>query len=278
MPFLIKGTWIFESRQTGWTESLYWNQSTGNLNTAYQTAFAVGDVRKQLLGDTGSIKAIRVSVEANELGQPVVGDSLLSYARLAPDTLLEEEDSNTALQVIFRTSDATKRKFLFLRGIWDSIVQVGGVYNKDANGWVTKFNAWKTEVIGQAMGWVASSRSTAGTITNYVMDANGFITFTLAAPGIFGAGPNYTPQKVRISRLNGRSTLNGTMIVFPTSATTATSAQPHAAAPFKSNGIMFGYTKALVLASTIEAQKIVTRKAGAPLLGSVGRQKAKPKA
>lgn len=278
MPAVIKATWVFSQRQQGWTESLFFEQSTEDLRAAYSKAFALGQLRAALIGIQTTITAIRVSIEVNNAGQRVVGDSLLNYVNLAPAISTTSEDASTALQVIFRSGDAVRRKLLFMRGIWDSIVDSGGLYNDTVGDWATKFSAWRASLIAGNWGWLYTTPAVIGTIGDYDVSPQGFVTFTLQNPGIFGPGPYPGPVKVRIARLNGRSTLNGTLIVQPTGPNTCITTKPHAAAVFQSPGTMRTYNTSFIAASTVDGQKIVIRKAGSPLLGSRGRQRVSPKA
>lgn len=278
MPATIKATWVFSQRQQGWTESLYFQQTTEDLRAAYSKAFSLAQKRAALIGIQTSITAIRVSIEINNAGDRVVGDSLLNYVNLAPAISTTSEDASTALQVIFRSGDAVRRKLLFMRGIWDSIVDAGGQYNDTVGDWATKFSAWRSEVISGGWGWLYTRPNLIGTINGYEVSPQGFVSFALASPGIFGPGPYPGPVKVRVARLNGRSVLNGTLIVQPLTAGTAITTKPRAAAEFTSPGTMRTYLTEFIPAATIDGQKIVTRKAGSPLLVSRGRQRVSPKA
>ncbi len=271
MPFLVKHTWFFQQGAKGWTESLWREQVDGNLGSAFTIAFNAGLKRALLLGSSGQIKAIRVSIERTDLGVPVTGDSFLQYVGLAGTSTETSEDSDTSLQVIMRNAGATKHKFIFLRGIWDNIVAAGGNYLPSYGIWASLLNSWIAFLLSNGYGWAGVDPLTRTPVINYDQNLPSARVLVTAQAAAF-VGPFNVPIKVRFQGINVKSVLNGPQLVTPLTSTTCELVKPLAVVPFVSNGFVQTYTAAVRTASTIDAQKIVQRKSGAPLLESRGRQ------
>lgn len=284
MP-LLKITNFFEGRSHGWTESYFAGFATNDLGSAYvNIALPIANDRAQLLGDPCYIKAIRVSVERNDDGTTVLRDSYLQYVKILPAfgsaevTRKLAADSDVALQVIWQNATNQLRKFIFLRGIWDDVETAGGEY-VPVGSWNGRLNNWRATLFAKSVGWDSKPQFAKTIITNYATDAGNHITLTLAG-AIFGNPPvglPYPYTQVRISKLNNKSVLNGLLTVLPLSPNTCITVAPIAAGPFISPGTLTTYSHLFIPAANIRAQKIVTRKAGAPLLESRGRVRAKPK-
>jgi len=277
MPRTIKATLVLGQRQQGWTESYFYEQSSGDLESEARRWYTLGQTRLLLCGRETYIKAIKTSIELDLNDNKVVGDSYLIYTPLlvASQGNPRSEDANTALQVIFRDNNGGKRKFTFMRGIYDTIVENGGVFNPAADGWATRFEDWKTKLIELRVGWLSTQREKDVTITTYsqVADSNQ-VKITVDEP-TFGAAP-YKPRYVRVRGLNHRnSTLNGSLLIKADSATTAKTVDAIAVIPFQSEGNLRTYSTVFQRADNIEGQKIVTRKVGSPLLESRGRSRVR---
>jgi len=276
MPFTVKYTTIFSSPDTGWTESYFFSSSSDNLALLSAQVLPITQKRRFLLGAEAYIKAQRLSIELNEDGSKRRGDSKLMrffYQGVQAHPCAQRD---LALQVLFANVDSTRRKLTFMGGIWDEVSTTAGAYNPGVGNWQSYMNSWIAAMLAQGMGWIGRQPVAAGTISGYTSDADNRITFTLTAPGIFGAGP-YSTQQVNIRGLNVTSILNGPLLVTPLSATTCITFKPVAAFPFVSPGIMSRYTSALLIASTIDPQAIMTRERGRPLLVSPGRRANRPK-
>lgn len=284
MPFTMKGTLIFEGLGNGFTESYFWQASNNDLQFALEYLRAnVVAKRQPLLGAQHYIKAWRVSVEYNEQGQPVRRDSRLQRTYLPGTAGQPSAQRDISLQVLFNNWDSSKRKLLFMGGVWKAINPEADAYNPNAAGWGTQFNAWKASLILNNFGWVGTTSIQQRLITSYTR-VDGLVTgFTFGGTG-FAWPAGYDTVAIRVSGVNTKSVVNGVQLVRPGTANTATLVKPIAAGPFLLPGTATLNTRGFIgLAAppgsqqtgTVEGQVIMTRERGRPLLASRGRAPAR---
>lgn len=275
---LVKATWIFEGQARGWTESLYklWNtvdpSTVPDLRIAWAEALVVAQKRALMLGKEYKIKAIRVSTEVDAVGTRVIGDALTDYVNIVGNQQQPGLAPNMAVQSIFRSGNAQKRKFTDVRGGWLSLLGDGGILIAVPE-WVSAFNGWASYLAARAYGWqgdavILKDAVVSGYTQNLPADT---VTFTYQASVVppLIAGRQYY---VRNKRINGRSELNTRMLVTLDDATHATTVFKYGVVPFTSNGLTTFYTRVLITPENWNIQKIMSRRAGAPLLEPRGRR------
>jgi hypothetical protein len=176
-----------------------------------------------------------------------------------------------------RNVGAARRRNMFLRGIWDDVNGAGGFYLPATAGWQSAFNNWAASMLARQAGWWHANKQPGINLTTYeCMQDTGFVKVTLAA-AIPGFVANQVMQ-VRFQGVNAGSPLNGMHLVRVIDATHVWLEKPLALIAYQFGGKMFTYQRTFEAATTIDAQKIVTRRAGAPLLQSRGRRKGAAKA
>lgn len=281
MPATIqKVTYFFEGRARGWTES-YWYSSPDGVH-----ANSVGDVQKLanvrvgLLGLECYIKAYRIS---NEGTGP---DALLEYDRFAPKPILDSAgnavntntaQSDVALQIRCENEPRSAHKFVFMRGIWDSVEQNHGQYVTNDK-WDAAMRAFRSVLVRDPWGWIGVTFKNKVRLANYVQDADDIVTFTTVDP-LFDAGLEKKKTTIRISGVNdGRSAANKTHIVQIVDRSTAKSEKKLALGNRHTGGFVAWQKRDFIKIKFATDQKIVSRECGAPLLESPGRQKAKARA
>jgi len=274
---ICKATLFFQVNSFGWTESFFWSVPGNDLNPQMASLQVIAQKRAVLLGSQAFIKAERVSFEVNDAAQPVTGDSFLQYVRYNWASVPAADDPDTAVLVTMRNLVAERRRNMFLRGIYDDVNGQGGFYLPTVAGWQTAFNNWAAAMLARQAGWMARHKVNIVPITGYTVDPDtGFVQVTLgaAAPQLVA---NET-QQVRIRGVNVKSPLNGTQLIRAIDSTHFWLEKPLALIAYQFGGEVIFYSQAIEVATTIDAQKIVTRRAGAPLLQSRGRRRAKPRA
>lgn len=274
-PVIVKGTLVFQTNSFGWSESFLWDGgSEFNLNVHQQSLQIIAPKRAALLGAQSFIKAERVSLETNQLGVPVVGDSVLQYARYNGASVPSSDEPDVACLVTFRNLIANKRRNMFLRGIWDDVDASGGFYLPSIAGWQTAFNAWASAMLARGAGWWSYTKSAPFPVDTYVVNqTTGYVTITVLGDA-FGPGP-YDKIRVRLQGVNVKSAVNGQWVGTPVSESAIILEKPMALLPYTGGGSLFTYTRAFEAAASMDAQKIVIRRAGSPLLQSRGRRKAR---
>lgn len=271
---IIKMTLFFQTNSFGWTESFLSNTGTSDLNAQMASLQIIAAKRAALLGAQSFIKAERVSVETDEDGLPIVGDSLLQYVRYNGPITNTSADEDIGVLITMRNALARHRRNMFLRGVWDDVEGAGGFYLPTIAGWQSAFNSWAVAMLAKGVGWWHSVKSAPFTVDGYTVNATtGYVTVTVLGDA-FGAGP-YGKIKVRLSGVNVKSQINGSWIGTPLSESQIMLEKPMALLPYTGGGLLYTYVPAFDRAETLDAQKITTRRAGAPLLQSPGRRKAR---
>lgn len=277
-PNLLKATLMFNLGSNGWSESFFWVQTGGDLNNASASLEIIAQKRAPMLGKEGALKAWRVSYETDGAGLPVLGDSKLREA-IYPGTQTEPAaEADVGILMRFQGPQGLTHRNMFVRGVWDSVETDGGAYNPAATGWSSKLNSWIAAMLARGVGWVHSVKLPKKLVTGYtVEDVTNRIIITCEA-GTFGAGP-YTQEVVRFSKINqpGVSQLNGQVLILPLTDTTCVTVKPYGVFPFSNQGFIQRYDKEFLSAGEITAQKLTTRRVGAPLLVSRGRAKVRAK-
>ena len=282
MPATIqKVTLFFEGRQHGWTES-YWFASASGLHTGtFDPTRALCKARAQLLGSECKIKAFRISTEGTG------PDALLKYEEFITAPLkggsvgapvfpsAAEED--VALQVRFENSERNAHKLTFLRGIWDAVETRHGKYTP-FDEWNKRFALYRALLVDEPWGWWGVQSKVKKPLVSAVQGADDIVTFTTLGD-LFAAGEIGTRGSLRISGVNeGHSVLNSVHLVQATATNGAKTLKRLAIGHNVVGGMVSRVTKGFIKFASCDDQKIVERKAGAPLLESRGRQRARARA
>lgn len=273
---IYKGQYICEGRGRGWTESWFWEGSQGTLDTqgaAFETTF---ETRRLLLGKEYGMKGIRVSEELNDAGQPVIGDSWLQRREAVGYTQQPGWEEDLALVVKCQNAQRSKRRMMYMRGLWDEIEHNGGVYFKAYKDWDTALGNWLTKLKVLTPGWITRTPSAKIGIATAVMGDDNLVTITLNA-NLFVAGVNgFDRTQLSINTAGVDSVLAGLHVVQPTSTTQAIIIKPLAIFPtnttgWRANTFEYDFQPAFF----IEPSHITRRPPGAPLLEPLGRSRAK---
>ncbi len=269
---IAKCTFMFEGPQYGWTESIWQTNGYSDLGQVYPLAQQYALLRAPMLGTQCKIIGIRVSDEAE------AGDALLNYVNIPGDSTHGADDPSSSLNVVMRDTNNKQFKHIFFRGIWDDVAINFGTFDQAVVAFQNAFNSWRAYMLSNSFGWMGVDKTARKTtsITGYTPTNDGLITFQLAEP-LFVGLPAYRRVNVRISRLNGRSNLNGQIVLNVLTATTAQTLTPTAALPFRTPGFMLLNTKQFIDAVTCNTQRIGRRAPGAPLLASRGRSRVRPR-
>lgn len=273
---IYKGQYIFEGRGRGWTEVWYWLASTGTLDMQGARFLATFDVRRLLLGKEYGFKGIRVSEELTDLGQPVLNDSWLRREEQLGYQSEPGWEEDLALVVKCQSLDRSKRRNIFMRGLWDKIEDNGGAYMRGYGTWISKWDAWYAKMKDLGVGWIHRTPGAKINVVSAVMNQDNEVVLTMEA-NIFTAGPNgYKATQLNVRTAGKKSVLSGIQIVLPTSATSCKIIKPLAIFPTVTTGWTANiFSLGFQVADWIEDSHITRRPSGSPLLESPGRAKAK---
>lgn len=283
MAGVFKCTFIFEGKGKGWTESYWYNSTTEDHVKMEGPCTRFAEKRANCLGTEAFIKAFRISKESEG------PDARLVYKVFKPgvvqlnqvgEVAISSETAMPDVALMMRCNDATssKHKLIFMRGIPDRIEITNGVYNKDLR-WGAVLGEFVKELTRGKWGWMGVKTTTKVAkvpLVNYEFDTKGRVTFSFR-DNLFPLGLAGKLTKVRIAGVNKKSPINTVHIVRVQDQKVAQTYEPFAAGPYVSGG--YGTWSELEFIGIDDAQdtRIVSRKAGAPLLESRGRAKARAK-
>lgn len=259
----------FFQKKQGWSEVYYKDTEELNLEAVYDQVTPMAQKRALLLGQECTIDAVRVSREG------VDNDSVLRYPVLTGLSGVEAAPPDDALLVRMGNNDNTRRRQMYLRGIYDGLGHKGGDLNNEFPPFVEHFTPWAREIVLGNYVWPSvdpDTRKAVG-ITTYTSNPAQFVTFLLKEP-LFPPAMFGKTIRVRVSRLNGGSALNKSLLVNVIDATKCETFEPYAVFPWRFGGRILYTTLKNVRITAVSPQKIVSRQVGAPLLASRGRQKA----
>lgn len=294
MAFLIKQTLVFDGPRHGWTETLYFERPTGDVQAAIDFTSDYRNKRRPLLGAQCFLSGQRTLVVQDNAGNPITRQGLVNdFGTTLPGTQAQDaEDTGTSLLVTWADADSRLKKNLFMGGAWAAIFPQANTY-KAVGGWQGFFNAWRDYCITKHFGWRHRVVQKTATITGYVVDpVTGIVTYTLRSGASiladFGAR-----RTVGVEFFNRANPLDGVQVVVPIGevapvlpatdwTTTVKSAKPRPAAAFTTPGEMRLFTSSFIdvgapgatqQTGSINPIRPSGRKRGRPLFVSPGRQR-----
>lgn len=282
MASKFKVTLVFEAASRGWTESYIYSSSGDSHAPIEGPATRLAKARIELCGQGAKIKAIRISKEG------VGPDSLLRHTDIQPSKVQVPDGQGNVLHfgpraqpnvaILVRCSDAaeSKRKFVYLRGIPD-LIEVNGGQIEDNKIYAKLFAAFRKQLVDEPWGWqgVATKYGPVD-LLNYETTVNGIVTFTLQA-NLFLVGDANKKVVARFKGVNGKSQLNGPHLVKISDQQSGKLVYPLSLLAYAHGGQVSYSALDFQKIEVVDPHKIVTRKAGAPLLESRGRARAKPR-
>lgn len=277
---LFKLTWAFSGPDHGASESWYFERPTQSVQDAFSFIDDLKDKRKKLLGNAWSMKAQRVAYLRSNVGAKITNATKLSKFSLTSGLDRPAASTNLSLQILSASADQTQKKISYLVGPWESTNPFADSLDLNTGGFSSYFNAYAASLIAHGCGWLANATTQSAVISGYTFDAaSGHTTYTLTAPGMTWTIGE--PIRVSVEFPLSKSPLDGVQLVIPLTATTAVTAKPRPAGPFTVAGQMRIKDGTFVnLATlntqgntgTVEVTNPVSRKRGAPLYVSRGRQ------
>jgi len=279
----FKVTYIFEGPAKGWTESYILNGTGSDHTKQVPAVVTLAKARANLLAKPTFIKGYRISLEGTG------PDALLSYDRYEPktvplptgETISLDKAADPDQALLIRCSNATqsKHRFIYLRGIPDGIEVNYGQY-EHGDIWGNLMKTFIRQLTSGPWGWMGVDDVNSVKkvpVLNVEQNLNGTASFTFQANLFPVAMPLNSVVKIRVSGVNKGSPANGVHIVYAKQRDLAVTVNALATGKYLFGG-RASYTPLTFIAiENAEDQKIVTREAGAPLLQSRGRAKARPR-
>jgi len=268
---MIRATFFFQNtRAQGWSETLFTLDTT--LSKAGTDAYALAKLRAALMGAETSLIGIRVSDDlvkrdSQLVELPEFGITATYWAATPPDS----DFANTCVVVRMSAADNIHRRSLYLRGIPDNVITLGGAFNPSP-AFLSNFNTWANAVSNGT--WAIKSRVQSSTVfpISLITQATPSGLITVTTPSAHGF---VQAQQVVMAGVKGSPFLNGVWKIFSVpSPTTFT---------FLCNTIFFDWLGVgtvtalnyqLYQIATCVAERIGSRKAGRPFGVPPGRRKA----
>jgi len=268
---VAKVTFSFAQLGYGWTENYFLDNPSSTLDAEFTKAEALASKRIALSGDQTKIPYIKISREDTKRDVKVFG------YEYSGDPNKNSDAPQVALLVKRYAESPVTNSTLYMRGIWDEMVTLGGDVDRTNAVWLAKYGAYINLLFGSAgWGFVAKDPVLSGfsKITAVVANANGTITVTLADAALlaFAAGTNI---KAFVAGVQGAAAVNGQNVFSVVDASHATTVKRIPMFPYQTGGkFTFTQPKFYRFASA-SIPRVVERKVGRPLYLSRGRRAAR---
>lgn len=264
----IRATLFFSQKGYGWTETGWFDGASTDLNTYFGKIDALAQKRIKLCGNNTFLPYLRWSQEG------VFRDvALWAYpgSGLQGGTGKDSDAPTTALLLNLRNSTATRRKNVYLRGVWDEGVIAGGVYSPTP-AYVALMNDYIAQLVADGWGWLGVNTTTLQNISGVTQQPSGLVQLTFA--GNLFPGPFPAQFTVNISGVQGAAQVNGVQRVIASSATICETKNRISIFPWTAGGRGRLNTQDLITIAGGTVRRVVERKAGRPSYLSRGRRRA----
>jgi hypothetical protein len=216
MANLVKTTFfLVDGRNNGWSFSLYREQASSELDPNALDAKALAAAMAPLLGEGVKFTYCRDSFDG------IRGDgSLTEFAAIADYSGAvgkPMEQAGSCLHFQLANQALTKKKPIFIHGIWDTKI-TGGVL-QDPPGWSTKMTTFKNIIKAKPWGWKGVDTKTATAITTVTATASNKLLITVADPVFLGPFDGRT-QQVQVNGVGSIPSIRNPLVVIPKTATT----------------------------------------------------------
>lgn len=274
----------------GWSETHHSPGSAEPINLApllTQFRQIMIDQRRPLLGRDGFYIGCRASYRTSTgriASAPILEtpgkpgtQGVLVGAVVQPTWTTSQE---AAAKLRMGNAGQTAFSDIYLRGFWDVVESAGELDFTSTLGanWKSLADAYVAALVQAGYGWLGidPALTTRGNVTDYTIDVDQHITFTIAVtqgPVLPAVG---TRIAVRIARLNNsKSVLNETHVVTVLSPTTFRTVQPTAAGSFTGPGTFTYSVKSFLAYQAVQYWKLARRACGRPFGLSRGRSRVR---
>lgn len=265
-----KITFFMRINTNGFTESWYYNGDK-TINDLLIDAQGYFEKRAPLCGTQTINEYIRISsigVTPRQIFVAPVGPGANAPQVVNPP---ESDFADTALLLRCYNSTLTRYKFLYLRGVLDSVVARGGRYIPTGN-FSQDLGNFKEKIKANTYGWLGQSATTSAAVDTIIEQANGQVLITTLSDFFTVATPPKT-QVVRITRATGCTSLNGVALtVLPGGVRTALTIRRIPIFTYQGFARISVATKAQIGFDNASVIRVVERRAGRPSYQSRGRR------
>lgn len=276
---------FWSCRQRGWSEVYYVDSVKAQVSDSLDAVKSfltslMMTKRVKLAGKQAEFFAFRISRITNPKGSQLYNDELPQPPGFGSGNGGYDTDNPpSTLVVTMANVDQSKKRQMHLRGIPDTIDQLGGkLITNTTPGFDAAFTDWAEWMANPAHGmvWRGSTDSLTFDVFSYVaVPETGAVEFTFVGTPFVGLPPG-RKVTVRISDLNYKnSELNGQLTMKVLTNNSAVTIRPYAVFPYFNGGKMRFNTMGNIDIRTCRKVKIGSRDTGPPPLQPVGRGKAR---
>lgn len=282
MPDLYRVTFIMTGRGQGWSESYVIPRDNVNVSTVNQTiAQPLAFARARLLAREYTLQAFRSTKIRLADGSLVKRNSdlvVVNYAINAGLANWEGCQPNECVVANGVTADGSREKKVFMRGVPDIVITEGGTLNRgEGIGWFSRLDSFQNQLRLYLAGWLGDTTvGNAHNVTGYTLDEGFQVTVTFQGT-IFNGLVAGTRVPVRLSKINGKSELNGIQTLIVVNDTSGVTVEAFSLFPYSFGGKGQRMTdpKPFFQAEAWGAELARTHQTGKVSVGTRGRQPAR---
>jgi len=282
VPVLTLTAFFRDDDAHGWSESYQISDGTSTPPLApYITAFDVlmRKFRVPLLAGDGFYLGCRASyklangrISAGNLlsDLPVAGTSVIG------DVPIQMNLASDAVKIRFQNITSTANSDVYLRGVWDDVIQAGQLQFGTAVGQKFKkaLGNFEQALIDNRYGWfgIDPALTPRGKVTAAAQNEDGTVLFTLLVTNGVTMPIINTPYQMRFAKINNsKSILNRTFVVNRVSDTQVVTAKDVAFGEFLTPGIFTLPVKGFIQYDHFAYHRAGSRKTGRPFGAGRGR-------
>jgi len=269
------------------SESYWLPKNSSDLSTYGTVADRLAQKRIKLCGAQGYLLAYRVSEEGvfrdgytfhYPLPAIITGGST-SGSTSSPiyGTSGQNSDAiDTTLIIRARNADYTRWKTIFLRGIWDAVVDQGGRY-LTVPAFDSLLKAWSRQLFNDGWGWLGVGTRRVANVATVTQGPTNRPAITFDADIFPTPVAPVKNVQVRFTGLAGATQINGLKLVTPTATNACTLAKPLLFFPYLGGGRATYSPKDtfIPIADATSVSGVGERKAGRVPFVPPGRQKVR---
>lgn len=266
-----KCTIVLKQGSYGWTESYFRDSPTPDLSAEFVALQALTVKRIACSGKQTFVPYLKVSNENIKRDVRVAYYGELGVSIYVGQSGKDSDFQDTALLVKRFNTNRTSNAPLYMRGIWDECVDLGGQFDPTP-AWLANWGAFRGELLNNGWQFVGRDPATPDRkmINSVIQMATKQVGFTLAG-NLFNLGQVGQKAKIFASGILGAAAVNGPNIVNVTAQNACNTVKHIPIFDYTSGGFMSQNLPILFPITNVDYFRVLERKVGRPLYQSRGR-------
>jgi len=234
--------------------------------------------RVPLLAGDGYYLGCRASYRApnNKIAAaPLFEDLPVQGTKKVGSVVIEMNEAQDAIKMRWQDVASTANSDIYLRGVWDDVIEAGQLNFGGAVGtaFKTAMTAYELGLKSRQYGWLGINPAitSRGAVTGYTQNALGTVTFNLTPTNAVPLPAAGTRISVKFSKINdSKSILNRAFVcVVDAGGAAVTTLKRVSASAFQTAGTYIAAQKSFIAYDHVAYRKVSSRKTGRPI--GVGR-------